>query len=263
MVAWRYVTPEYFSALEIPIARGRAFSEEDRAPDTNAVILSATLARRMFPNESALGKRILKTESGLWFTVVGVADDVKNGGIAEQPDPEFYLLRKGTVDSAIEASPDGWRNAYVIARTAIAPGLVASSVRSAIASVDSTLPVELETMQHRLGEIEARPRFDAVLLSAFAGMGVLLAGIGLFGVMSFLVSQRTREIGIRMALGATPGDIVRWTLGHAARWTAAGLIVGLAGSVIVARLLGSLLSRNRGRGSRNRFSGLDGLFCAA
>lgn len=243
MVGWRYVTPEYFSTLGIPILRGRAFNEDDRAADENAVILSETLARRLFPNESAIGKRILKESNGPWYTVVGIAREVKNGGAARNADPEYYLLRKNVLDGTFDSfgGPNGWRDAYVIARTAIPPGLVANSLRSAIAAVDSTLPVEIEPMRQRLGELEQRPRFAALLLSAFAGMGVLLAGIGLFGMMSFLVAQRKREIGIRMALGATPGNIVAWTLRHAARWTVSGLAVGLAGSLIVARLIQSLL----------------------
>jgi putative ABC transport system permease protein len=245
MVAWRYVTPSYFSALEIPIVRGRGFAESDRAPDAYAVIVSSTLARRLFPNGDALGKRILKSASGQWYTIVGVASDVTNGGPVLQADPEYYLVRKTVADASL-LGPDGWRSATVIARTGISAGLIANSLRSAVAAVDPTLPVEIETMSERLGEMEARPRFDAVLLSAFAGMGVLLAGIGLFGVMSFLVSQRTREIGVRMALGATPRDIVRWTLGHAARWTVAGLLAGLAGSFVVARLLRTLLFQVNG-----------------
>jgi len=240
MVAWRYITPGYFSALEIPIVRGRAFQESDRAPDENSVILSSTLARRMFPNENPIGKHILRTANGQWSSVVGVANDVKNSGPSQESEPEFYLPRKGVADAAL-LGPGGAREAYVIARTAIAPGLVTSSLRTAISAADATLPVELEMMQQRLGEIEARPRFDAVLLSAFAGMGMLLAGIGLFGVMSFLVSQKTREIGVRIALGATPGDIMKWTLGHAARWTVVGLLVGIAGSFAVARLISSML----------------------
>jgi putative ABC transport system permease protein len=224
----------------IPIVRGRAFKKSDRAPDTNAVILSSTLARRMFPNESAIGKHVLKTANGQWSTVVGVASDVKNNGATQQSEPEFYLLRKGVADAAL-LGPAGAREAYVIARTAIAPGLAASSLHSSISAVDATLPVELQTMQQRLDEMEARPRFDALLLSMFAAIGVLLAGIGLYGVMSFLVSHRTREIGVRMALGATPGDIVKWTLRHAARWTFVGLLAGLAGSLALARLMGSFL----------------------
>jgi predicted permease len=262
MVAWRYVTPGYFSALEIPIVRGRAFQDSDRAPDANAVILNATLARRMFPNESAVGKHILKTANGQWSTVVGVAGDVKNSGAAQQSEPEFYLPRKDVADAAL-LGPGGAREAYVIARTAIAPGLAASSLRTAISAVDPTLPVELQTMRQRLGEMEARPRFDALLLSTFAATGVMLAGIGLFGVMSFLVSQRTREIGVRMALGATPGDIVRWTLGHVARWTFVGLAAGLAGSLALARLMGSFLFEVRASDPGTLFAAMAFLCCVA
>jgi len=262
MVAWRYVTPGYFSALEIPILRGRAFQESDRAPDVNAVIVSATLARRMFPNESAIGKHILKTANGQWSTVVGVAGDVKNSGAAQQSEPEFYLPRKGVVDTTL-LGPAGAREAYVIARTAIAPGLAANSLRSAISAVDPTLPMELQTMQQRLGEMEARPRFDALLLSTFAGMGAMLAGIGLFGVMSFLVSQRAREIGVRMALGATPGDIVKWTLRHALRWTFVGLLAGLAGSLAIARLMGSFLFEVRATDPGTLIAAMAFLCCVA
>ncbi len=240
MVAWRYVTPNYFSTLEIPILQGRAFTETDRKSDITPVIVSQTLARRMFPNESALGKHILKSAQGQWYTVIGIAVDVKNGGIAEKADPEFYELRKGVADFTF-AEQGGSRGGYAILRTAISPSLVANSLRSAIAAVDPTLPADLQPMTERLGELDARPRFAAVLLTSFAAMGVLLAGIGLFGVMSFLVAQRTREIGIRMALGATPRHIVAWTLGHAARWTIAGIAVGLAGSFACARLIRSML----------------------
>jgi putative ABC transport system permease protein len=240
MVSWRYVTPGYFSTLEIPILQGRAFTEADRASSEPPVIVSQSLARRMFPNESPLGKHILKSAQGEWYTVIGIAADVKNGGIAEKADPEFYELRKGVLDFTF-AEQGGSRAAYVVLRTAISPGLVANSLRSAIAAIDPTLPADLQPMSQRLGELESRPRFAAVLLVAFAAMGVLLAGIGLFGVMSFLVAQRTREIGVRMALGATPRHIVAWTLGHAARWTIAGVLVGLAGSFAGARLIRSML----------------------
>jgi predicted permease len=240
MVAWRYITPGYFSALEIPILQGRAFVETDRTSDVTPIIVSQSLARRMFPNEGALGKHILKSSQGQWYTIVGIAGDVKNGGIAENADPEFYELRKGVSDLTI-VEQGGSRQAYVVLRTAVSPALAANSLRAAISAIDPTLPVDLESMRQRLGNLESRPRFAAVLLVSFAAMGVLLAGIGLFGVMSFLVAQRTREIGIRMALGANPRHIVAWTLGHAARWTVAGILVGLAGAFAGARLIRSML----------------------
>jgi ABC-type antimicrobial peptide transport system permease subunit len=117
------------------------------------------------------------------------------------------------------------------------PKLAAASLRSLFASLDPTLPVEISTMRERLDQSTGRPRFQATLLAAFAAIGVLLAAIGLSGVMSFLVAQRRREIGVRMALGATPGSVVRLTLAFAARWTGAGLVIGGAGAVAAGRWL--------------------------
>ena len=243
MVAWRYVTPGYFATLGIPIVRGRPFSEQDRDPAASATILSESLARRMFPHEDPLGKRILKGPQGQWTTVIGVARDVTNLGAMRESWPEYYIPRKHFDDFNFQRQepPTGWRSAIVIARTAIDPKLAASSIRAVLGALDPALPVAMETMPQRLREMDQRPRFYAVLLAVFAAMGVLIAAVGLFGVMSFLVAQGTREIGVRMALGATPGQIVRMTLTSAARWTAAGVAIGAGGSFAAARLLRSLL----------------------
>lgn len=243
MVGWRYVTPGYFAALGIPIARGRAFTEQDRDPAAFAAILSESLARRMFPHANPIGKRILQGPHGEWTTVVGVARDVTNLGATRQSWPEFYILRKHSADFNFQNQepPTGWRSAIVIVRTAVDPRLAASSIRAILHSLDPALPVEIETMRQRLQEIDQRPRFFAVLLAVFAAMGVLIAAIGLFGVLSFLVTQRTQEIGVRMALGATRARIVRMTLLSAARWTAAGIVIGAGGSLAASRLLRSLL----------------------
>ena len=197
----------------------------------------------MFPHEDPIGKRILKGPQGQWTTVIGVARDVTNLGALRQSWPEYYIVRKHLGDFNFESRDPsaGWRSAAVIARTAIDPKLAASSIRSILRSLDPTLPVEMETMHQRLQEIDRRPRFYAILLASFAAMGVLVAAVGLFGVMSFLVAQRTREIGVRMALGAAPARIVRMTLASAARWTAAGVALGAGGSLAAARLLRSLL----------------------
>ena len=243
MVGWRYITPGYFAALGIPIVEGRAFTERDRDPATFSVILSDRLARMMFPHEDPIGKHILRGPQGQWTTVVGVARDVTNLGATRESWPEYYIPRKFAPDfNFVNAEPPmGWRGAFVVARTAIDPRLAASSIRATLHSLDPTLPVEMETMDQRLHEIDERPRFYAVLLAGFASMGMLIAAIGLFGVMSFLVAQRTREIGIRMALGATPAHILRLTLLSAARWTAAGVVFGAGASAATARLLRSLL----------------------
>jgi predicted permease len=243
MVGWRYVTPGYFATLGIPITRGRAFTEQDRDPGAFSVILSESLAQRIFPKEDPIGKRLLQGPDGQWTTVVGVAGDVTNLGARRESWPEYYILRKPSADHNFQNQepPTGWRSAIVIARTAVDPNLAASSLRAVLRSLDPALPVEIETMRQRLREIDQSPRFYAILLAVFAGMGVLIAAVGLFGVMSFLVAQRTREIGVRMALGATPAQIVRMTLASAVRWTAAGVVLGVAGSLGAARLLQSLL----------------------
>ncbi len=239
MVAWRYVTPGYFAAMGIPIRRGRAFTELDRGAEARSVVLSETLARLMFPGEDPLGRHIQRGPQGQWFTVVGVATDARNAGAEKASGPEYYFVRKSVADVtwANQEPPLGWRGAVAVVRTPVDPKLAASELRSVFASLDPTLPVEITTMRDRLDRATGRPRFQATLLAAFAGIGVLLAAIGLSGVMSFLVAQRRREIGVRMALGATPGSIVKLTLAFAARFTAAGIVIGGAGAFVAARWL--------------------------
>ena len=210
MVTWRAITPGYFAALGVPILRGRGFQEQDRDPHRNAVILSDSLARRMFPGQDPLGKQIQPGRSERWLTVIGVAGNVKNSALMEPDGPEFYVVRQHAPE------PFG--------RTATA-----------------ILNVSIETLDQRVGKLAQRPRFNAWLLGLFAAMGLLLAAIGLYGVVSFLVAQRTQEIGVRMALGATPGAVARLVLGHAARWTFAGAALGVIGSLFAARLLEAML----------------------
>jgi predicted permease len=243
MVAWRYVTPGYFRALGIPLQSGRTFTEEDRGGGVNSVVLNTTFARQLFGTQPAIGKRIQAGENRDWFTVVGVVADVRNAGLEKSVSPEFYLVRKPVVDAVFSNTDpvSGWRGASVVVRTAIDPRLSAAAVRGAIAALDPTLPVEVETMRQRLDQITERPRFYAALLGVFAGTGVVLAAIGLFGVMSFLAAQRRREIGVRMALGATPGQVVRLMLAFSARWTAGGIAAGGVGAMMVSRWLRSLL----------------------
>jgi predicted permease len=238
MVAWRLVSPGYFSALRIPIARGRGFLEQDRSAADNFVIISESLARRLFPGEDPIGKRI---DVGVWCTVIGVAADVKNGGLAVRPDPEYYLLRKHRPDGVPTGFPDSLRRASVILRTSLAPEAVARWVRSEVAALDPKLPVETQTLEERVVRLAERPRFDATLLGAFALTGLVLAAIGLYGVMAFLVARRTQEIGVRMALGATSGTIARLVLASAGRWATAGIAAGLTGALAVTRYLRALL----------------------
>ena len=234
MVTWRMITPSYFAALRAPILRGRDFREEDRDPNHNSVILSDSLARRLFPGQDPLGQQIRPGRAGAWLTVVGVAADVKNTPLMLPDQPEYYVARKHGA-----ANPGHFATA--ILRGPSDPAAMARWVRTTVASIDPALPVEIQTLDQRVGRLAQRPRFDAWLLTLFAAMGLLLSAIGLYGVVSFLVAQRTREIGVRVALGATPRDVARLVLGHAARWTALGVAIGLLGSLFTARLLSSML----------------------
>ncbi len=223
-VGWRAVTPSYFPALAIPVTQGRAFQQSDLLANENPIILSETLARELFPSANPIGQQLrLFRIPGPWRTVVGIAADVKNDGLATQAGPEFYLPWK---NDPVESLSEG----YVVVRTRMNPEAVAAWMRAETIGLDSTLPVTIEA-----------PRFDAMLLSLFAGMGVLLSAIGIYGVVRFLVEQRTREIGVRIALGATPQSILKMVLANVGRWTMVGSALGLFGAWASARLLQSLL----------------------
>lgn len=174
---------------------------------------------------------------------VRLAGDVINNGLDHQPDPEYYVLRKHIADATFnnEAPGAGWRAATVIVRSPLDPQLIARLLRGDLAELDPSAPVTVETLRERAGTLTVAPRFDALLLGGFAAIGLLLAAIGIYGVIAFLVSQRTREVGVRMALGAAPTAVTRMFLRHAATWTIAGVAVGLAGSLAVTRLVASML----------------------
>ena len=243
MVIWRAVTPGYFSVLGVPILRGRGFEEGDFNSGENAVILSSTLSGRLFQGEEVIGRRIRPGRSGNWLTVVGIAGNVLNAGLNASSDPEYYIPRKRVVPSApAEQSLSGIsRRASLILRSPMDPEEISKWNRREVAALDSTLPVTLETMPQRVGQLAGRPRFNAWLLSLFSTFALCLSALGLYGVMAFLVAQRTPEIGVRMALGATPGVIAKLVLFEAARWTLVGVGFGLLGSWFASQWLNALL----------------------
>jgi predicted permease len=243
MVGWRAVSPDYFSALGINILRGREFTHNDQLPSEHSIVLSDSLARRLFPDGDAIGKTMRFALAGPWRTVVGVAANVKNNGIAEQADPEFYIPWKNEDNQNV-------RVAHVILRTPLDPRSMSDWLRSETAALDPALPVAIETMPQRVGKLSQRPRFNAALLALFAAMGMLLAAVGIYGVVGFLVAQRTQEIGVRMALGATPRSILKMVLVGVARWVVAGAVTGLIGSWFASRLLQSLLFQVSARDPR-------------
>jgi predicted permease len=234
-VAWRAVTPGYFSTLAIPILRGRSFDEQDSLPAENPIILSETLARELFGNENPVGKRLrLFRQPTPWRIIVGVAADVRNNGLIASSDPEFYLPWK---NDPVESLSTG----QVILRTRMDPSVVAAWMRSETSALDPALPIKIETMTQRVAKLAERPRFNALLLTLFACMGVALAAIGIYGVVAFLVAQQTREIGVRIALGASPQSILRMVLWNVTRWAIGGAALGLLGAWFCTRLLQSLL----------------------
>lgn len=238
-VAWRSVTPEYFRALGIPIVRGRAFSDDEFFSKDNFVVISSLLATRLFPGADPVGKRLhvavgaAEAQDPL-YTVVGVAADVKNGGLAGGDEPEYYRLRR--------SAPEAWdRNAIVILQTNLAGDGAETWLRSQVAALDPTVPVKVERLSERISAMADQPRFEMVLISFFALTGLALAMVGLYGVVSFAVVQRTQEIGVRMALGATKREILALVLGSGLRLMVWGTAIGVLLALMASRALASLL----------------------
>jgi predicted permease len=239
----RLITPGFFETMRIPIVKGRRFDENDRAASQRVMIISETLARRAFPGQDPIGKRINCCESGpdgsiVWKRVVGVAGDVRSRGPAAEPQPEFYL----PFAQAPAASWHWYRTYYIVARAQGDPELLTQPLRQMMQRIDPDVPLfDVRTMNQRLSASIATARFNTLLLSALGVMGLILAATGIYGVVAYLVTQRTPEIGVRMALGATTGDVVRLILAQALRPVAAGAAVGLAGSLAASNLLASQL----------------------
>ena len=234
MVIWRWVTPEYFNALEIPIIRGQAFTNEQRTSNDRYLILSSLLASRMFGSEDPVGQHVQPVPNGPWYTVLGVAANVKNAGLSNTDEAEFYRLRR-----SIAEDWNPWT--VMVIKTSLSPDAVAPMVRTQIAQIDPTVPVEIQTLTQTVSKLADRPRFESALLGFFAFCGLLMAVIGLYGVIAFMAAQRTQEIGVRMALGATKMDILRLVAGEGVRLIVLGGVVGLGAALAATQLLKSLL----------------------
>jgi putative ABC transport system permease protein len=238
-VAYRWVTPDYFRALQIPMVRGQGFTDEELTSNDHFLVLSKLLADRLFPGQNPLGQHLrfgggASVANSTFYSVVGVAADVKNGGLDGSDEPEYYRLRR-------QNAQDWDRYSIVILKTTLPPEATESWLRAQGASLDPTVPVELKTFSERVGRLADRPRFEMLLVGFFALTGLLLAVIGLYGVISYFVLQRTQEIGIRMAVGASRADILRLVLTNALRLIVPGMALGLALALALSRLLSSLL----------------------
>jgi len=240
IVKWRFVSADFLGALSIPLRRGRGFAAEDRTAGLQPVVLNETLARRLYGARDPVGKTLR------WFepcTVVGVAADVKNDGVEKPAGPEMYVQRR-EVPSGVwgnQRPPFGWRVATAVIRTKGNDAGAPESLREAIQALDPGLAAVATTMRGQLDGFTAKPKFHAVVLTLFALTGLLLAAVGLYGLTAFLAAERTREVGVRIALGATPGRIAGMMMRDSLRWTAVGIAVGLAASAAAVRGLRSVV----------------------
>ena len=244
LVGWRIVTPRYFQMLGIPVLEGRGFVPGDQDPHTAVIVVSKRLADLLFLGQSAVGQHLqLSVPSGSWYTVVGVVGDVtylNESGRVGRTEGGYYAVRKRL--SALGTTPeDVDRHAFFLVRSPMKSAAVERVVRSQIAALDPTLPAEVSTLTARVNLLRVEPRFNAALISLFAAMGFLLATIGLYGVLSFLVSSRTKEIGVRMALGARPGSVLGMVVWQGVRLMLMGLAAGAAVALSVAHFLQGLL----------------------
>jgi predicted permease len=236
-VVGRKVTPNYFRALGIPIIRGRNFSEQERTGNQREVILSRLLAARLFPDEDPVGKRFqtdgLRNDAG--SIIVGVADNVKNNGLTEQSDPEMYTLRRSVSED--------WSGSHLIVfvDSVMPAAAIEPWVRSEIAAIDRTVPLDLAPLDRSISRLADRPRFETTLLTFFAFTGLVLAVVGLYGLIAFMTTQRTQEIGVRMALGATRAHILQLIAKEGMRIVVVGLALGLGTALAVSRMLKALL----------------------
>jgi predicted permease len=254
------VTPDYFQTMGIPLIAGRNFTPEElqRAVDrdnrlqklyddyysrnaeppaeiTDAMVspavINQTMAKAFWPNEDPIGKFFSHgADHGPWQEVIGVVGDVKQWGLVHAPVPEGY-------------DPfDGSTRMFIVLHTRVAPGSISDEVRRAVRDIDSNLPLyRVRTMNQVIADQAAGQQFTTSLVGLFAGLALLLAAIGIYGVLSYLVTQRTREIGIRMSLGAGRADVLRMVLGHGARLAAWGCVLGVVGAFAATRVLRSVL----------------------
>lgn len=230
----RIVEPDYFSTMRVPLKRGRVFTAADRDSAPPVVVVTETLAREMFPNDEAIGRRLTVswTDPAAQPEIVGVVGDVRYHGLDGTVRPMIYY--------PMAQSPTG--SMSLVIRDRGTHAALATAVHGAVRELDRELPVtDVATMDTRLSRSMSDRRYPMLLLATFAGLALTLAAIGIYGVISYAVNQRTREIGVRIALGARPRDVLRHVIGGGLTLTAVGIALGGAGGALAARVLGKLL----------------------
>jgi putative ABC transport system permease protein len=241
---YRVVLPGYFGTMGIPILHGRDVSERDVWDAPRAVVVNEQLARHFWPGQDAVGRRISLTGSiadPRWITIVGVAKDAKQDAWSATPENEVYLPYAQDPNYS-RGSGNHLASATFVIRASGEPAALIPAARAAIWSIDRNLPVsEVQTMDAVVSSATAEPRFYLVVLASFAGVALLLAAIGIYGVMSYAVSRRRHEIGIRMALGARRGEVLRLVVRQGMSAVVIGGVVGLVAALLLTRLMTRLL----------------------
>ncbi len=225
------ITPGYFKTLGIPIRAGRDFDRTDVRERPRVAIINETLAREAFRGESPLGKHIRRSANAPWMEIVGVVADTRWQDPSQPPPSVIFAASAQGVGGSLS----------ILARTFLDEEPLANTLRTLLHDADPTVPVRFETMEELFADALAYPRFRTQVIGAFAGVAALLAAVGIFSVLAYLVGQRTREIAVRRAVGANAADVVRLIVGQGLRSIGVGLILGLAGALAVARLLEGLL----------------------
>ena len=237
---WQVVTPGYFEALGTPLRAGRTFTDADTADTLLVIVVNETMAKKFWPGISALGRRLTMGSNGRWITVVGVVGDVHHRGLDMQPRPEMY--RPHTQFRYGGANAPAVPTMTWVVRTAADPLAATSYARAAIRAVDPSLGIsDVATMDQVMADSTSDRRLNMLLFALLGGLALALATIGVYGVVAYAVTQRTHEIGVRMAIGARPADVVRMMLNEGGRLAIAGVVLGSVIAIAGARLIRGLL----------------------